>query len=375
MSRVTPTEVRAFAPGRVNLIGEHTDYNQGLALPFAIGGGVTVRARTTAGCRIRAAALDLGERDEFALPDRHGRATPERAGGWRAFVRGVAIELRRAGVPVRGADLEISGSLPAGAGLSSSAALAVSLGRALLGLADAGLDGRALARLCARVENEWVGAQTGLLDQMASIFGERDRALRIDFADLGLRSVPLALEGGWRLAVLDSGEPRALAASGYNARRRECARASELLGVDSLREATPSSLERLPSLLARRVSHVLSENARVDAAVSALDGGDLHELGRLLDAAHASLRDLYECSTAAVEAAVRRLKRAGAAGARIVGGGFGGHVLGLFPPAAEPPAGARTVRPSAGARLLDRDGSTGARGRPGAGRRDSDSPP
>jgi galactokinase len=386
-----PDEVRAFAPGRVNLIGEHTDYNHGLALPLAIAEGVTVRARTAGGGgrRIRARALTLGEEDEFELPN------PQRCPGWRAFVRGIAAELSHSGLRIPDVELEISGNLPRGAGLSSSAALEVALALALLGLAgvelressgagNAGLrvgrsagrtqiiDRRELARVCAHVENEWVGAHTGLLDQLASLFGEPHAALLIDFSDLDIQPVPLPLGGGWRLVTLDSGEPRALAASGYNERRAECTQACELLGVDSLREvgrggpdhppgalnpllAGDLSLEemsRLPPVLVRRVMHVLGENARVRATVSALREGDLPRVGALLDASHASLRDLYECSTPAVEATVERLRRAGAAGARMVGGGFGGHVLGLLAPDAVPPDGAREVLPSAGAHLL-----------------------
>jgi galactokinase len=395
-----PSEVRAFAPGRVNLIGEHTDYNGGLALPFAIAEGVTVRARAAHGMRIRVRALDMGECDEFVLSAPRagaGRRAPQadagwrapqasvgmgasapgapRAGtarapradeGWRLFVRGLAAELPRAGVALASADLEIRGEVPRNAGLSSSAALEVALGLALLGLAGAELDRRELARVCSRVESEWVGAHTGLLDQLASLFGEADAALCIDFSTLAIQPVPLVLTdsgdtrcaripestSGWRLVTLDSGESRTLAASGYNERRAECVRACELLGVGSLREAREEHLDRLPDPLARRVMHVLGENARVLAAVRALREGDLRLLGALLDASHASLRDLYECSTPTVEATVRRMQRAGAVGARMVGGGFGGHVLGLFAPGVSPPARAREVRPSRGAHLL-----------------------
>lgn len=341
-----PPEVRAFAPGRVNLIGEHTDYNNGLALPFAIAEGITVRARATDEGRVRTLALDLNECDEFTLPNL------ARGEGWRAFVRGVAAELARAGAPISGAELEITGNVPRGAGLSSSAALEVALCLALLGLARAELDYRELARLCSRVENEWLGAHTGLLDQLASLYGEADTALRIDFSNLDIQPVPLVLADGWRLVTLDSGDPRALAASGYNERRAECKRACELLGVESLREARESMLDTLSPVLARRVRHVLGENARVLATVAALHGEALEEVGALLDASHASLRDLYECSTPDVEVAVRALKEAGALGARMVGGGFGGHVLGLFPPGALPPEDAGEVRPSPGAHLL-----------------------
>jgi galactokinase len=348
----------AFAPGRVNLIGEHTDYNQGLALPFAIAEGVVVRAQAAepdspGAQRIYAHARDLDELDEFELAD----VSP--AEGWRAFVRGAAAELQRAGVPLVGARLEIGGDLEQGAGLSSSAALEVALCLALADLGSRACPGAVramqrteIAQLCARVENDWVGAHTGLLDQLASLYGAPDTALCIDFRTLHVEPVPLAL-GGWRLVVLDSGERHVHASSGYNERRAECARACELLGVESLREVSSAAVKRLPEPLRRRATHVIEENQRVLEAVAALRADDLPAIGRLLNASHESLRDLYEVSTAAVEAAVERLRRAGASGARVVGGGFGGNVLGLFAPDAHPPAGAHEVRPAAGAHLLE----------------------
>jgi galactokinase len=347
----------AFAPGRVNLIGEHTDYNEGLALPFAIAEGVTVSAEAAApdpdgDRRISARAQDLGERDEFTL------AEPGPAGGWRAFVRGTVAELTREGISLPGARVEISGDVPPGAGLASSAALEVALCLALLALAAGGasreqtvLDRVAIARLCARVEGDWAGTQTGLLDQLASLCGARERALCIDFQTLAIDHVLLRLRG-WRLVVLDSGEPHLLASSGYNERRAECARACELLGVASLREASAAEVARLPEPLRRRASHVVGENQRVRGAVAALQAGDLRALGALLNAAHESLRDRYEVSTPAIEATVERMREAGALGARLVGGGFGGSVLGLFEPSVAPPAAAREVLPSAGARVL-----------------------
>ena len=364
----------AFAPGRVNLIGEHTDYNEGLALPFAIAEGATVRAEKRppgpAGePRIEAHASDASERDEFALDD----IAP--ASGWRAYVRGTVAELARAGYPLTGAQLWIAGDVPAGAGLSSSAALEVSLCLALIDLcgerlpgtpgeplgdderADAedpkDLDERVeLARLCARVEGDWVGAHTGLLDQLASLCGAPEAALCIDFRTLHVEPVPLVL-GDWRLVVLDSGERHTLAGSGYNERRAECARACELLGIASLREAQPDSLERLPEPLRRRAAHVIGENERVREAVAALRAEDLFALAALLSASHESLRENYEVSTPAVERTVELLLGAGAAGARLVGGGFGGSVLGLFAPGVTPPPGAREVRPGAGAHVLE----------------------
>jgi galactokinase len=351
---VPEERIRAFGPGRVNLIGEHTDYNGGLALPFAISQGVVVDAVAVDDLMIRAHARDLDEQFAFAVTQR------EREHGWRAFVIGMAAELEVLGVDVSGATLEIGGDLPRGAGLSSSAALEVALCLALLALAgiDPGEPGRLeLARVCARVENEWVGAQTGLLDQLASFYGEPDAALLIDFATLErepsplIEPVPLKL-GDWRLVVLDSGQRHEHSGGGYNERRAECVRACELLGVQMLSEARASAAAQLPEPLAHRARHVLSENERVRAAVSALRDGDMPELGALLSASHASLRDDFEISTPAVEATVARLLDAGAAGARIMGGGFGGCVLGLFAPGAHAPPDALEVRPGPGAHLL-----------------------
>jgi galactokinase len=320
----------AFAPGRVNLIGEHTDYNGGLSLPFATYEGVTVRAEPARDA-ITAVAHDLGERDTV---------TDEPADGWRAYVRGVVHELGHRD-PVT---LHISGTVPQGSGLSSSAALEVALCLALAPDADR----RELAELCMRVEHDWAGADTGLLDQTASLFAREGHALRIDFATYELTEVPLEL-GDWTLVTLDSGEQHSNAQGGYNARRRECREACERLGIEHLSQADP---DRLPEPLSHRARHVVSENARVDATVEALRAGDLARVGELLDASHASLRDDYEASTDAVERAVASLKDAGAAGARMVGGGFGGHVLGLLPPGAQAPAEAREVAPGPGAHLV-----------------------
>jgi galactokinase len=340
----------AFAPGRANLIGEHTDYNGGLALPFAIAQGVRVRVEPLGGARIEATAVDLDEADAFDV------AAPEPNEGWRAFVRGTVAELRRAGVDVGGARLEIAGDVPLGSGLSSSAALGVALALALGG---GGFEPIALARLCSRVEHDWVGAETGLLDQLASLSGRADTAVRIDFAALALEPVALEL-GGWRLAVLDSGAAHDLSTGGYNERRAECREAAARLGVEYLAAADLDAAARLPDPLDRRVRHVLEEDERVDAAVAALRAHDVAALGPLLDASHASLRDLYDASVDEVEATVDRCRVAGAAGARMMGGGFGGTVLALFPPGVEPPSGAEDVRPSAGA-FVDGPGSVGAR--------------
>jgi galactokinase len=357
---VPPEHSAAFAPGRVNLIGEHTDYNRGLALPFAIAEGVTVRAWSAPSAdgeepSVHALAADLDERDEFALAD-----IPP-ADGWRAFVRGIVAELAGAGVPLSGSSIEIAGDVDRGAGLSSSAALEVALALALTDLAAGdrgqpgglpeGVDRMELAKLCSRVENEWVGAQTGLLDQIASLYGAPDSALCIDFDSLEVEPVPLRLEG-WRLVLLHSGERHANASSGYNERRAECARACELLGVSSLREADRAEVDRLPAPERLRAQHILGENERVREAAAALRAEDLTRIGPLLNDSHASQRDLFQVSTPAVETAVQRLRRAGASGARLMGGGFGGSVLGLFAPETPPPPRTLDVRPSAGAHLL-----------------------
>ncbi len=356
-----PDRARAFAPGRANLIGEHTDYNAGLALPFAITEGITVsaiahpvdpdaHADAHADATIEAHARDLDERDEFPLA-----APPRPVEGWRAYVRGAVAELAQAGFPLVPATLEIAGDVPPGSGLSSSAALEVALCLALieLGGADAEhVERTHLAQLCSRVEADWAGAQTGLLDQLASLYGQADAALLIDFRSLTVEPVPLRLHG-WRLAALDSGERHTHASSAYNERRSECRRACELLGVASLREADARAIADLPEPLRSRAEHVRGENVRVLEAVAALRSDDLAALGRLLDASHASLRDLFAASTPAVERTVERMRAAGASGARLVGGGFGGNVLGLFAPGRTPPPDARELLPGPGARVLD----------------------
>ncbi|MGH2928587.1 MAG: galactokinase, partial [Solirubrobacteraceae bacterium] len=341
--------VRAFAPGRMNLIGEHTDYNDGLALPFAVTAGVTVTATRLHGGdgdAFEAIAHDLGESDSFS------RREPAPAEGWRAFVHGAVAELRALGYELPPARIEITGELPRGAGLSSSAALELSLCLALIELAGAQPPETVeLARLGQRIEHDWVGAQTGLLDQLASLSGAAGQAVLIDFRTLELEPLPLEL-GDHTLVTLSSGEPHANAASGYNRRREECAEAAHRMGVESLRDALIQDLHMLPEVLARRARHVISENGRVLGAVTALRRHDFAKLGQLLDRSHASLRDDFEVSTPAIEETVATLEAAGAVGARVVGGGFGGNVLAVMPPGTVAPAGATVVSPGPGAHVL-----------------------
>jgi galactokinase len=325
---MNPLPIRAFAPGRVNVIGEHTDYNEGICLPFAIELGVTVTA-------------ELREGGEVDAPG---------VAGDDPYLRGALAELRSAGIDPPGCTLEVKSDLPQGAGLASSAALCVALVLALCGAAGAEPPPPVeLGRLCSRIENEYAGAATGLLDQLACLLGREGHAVRIDMRTLESQPVELKL-AGHVLAVLDSGARRTLAGSGYNERREECRRAAEQLGVRSLRDARDGA--GLPDPLGRRVRHVITENQRVDAAVAALEAGDPEALAWLLDASHSSLRDDFEVSVPEVERTVAACHDAGALGARIMGGGFGGSVLALFPPDARPPRGAIRVTPGPGARLL-----------------------
>ena len=267
-------------------------------------------------------------------------------------MHGAVAELQRIGYAVPAARIEITGDLPRGSGMSSSAALELALCLALIELTGADPPVRIeLARLGQRIEHNWVGAQTGLLDQLASLSGATGQAVLIDFRTLELEPLPLEL-GEHALVTLFSGESHANAASGYNRRREECIEAAHRMGVESLRDALIQDLHMLPDVLARRARHVISENGRVLGAVTALRRHDFDKLGHLLDLSHASLRDDFEVSTPAVEETVATLKGAGALGARVVGGGFGGNVLGLMPPGTVAPAGATVVSPGPGARVL-----------------------
>ncbi len=347
-SLIPQTTTEAFAPGRVNLIGEHTDYNDGLALPFAVHQGVTVTAEPIYGDLIEVVAVDLNERDSFSVAD------PSAAEGWRAFVHGAVAELQRSGAQIPAARVEITGDLPQGSGLASSAALELSLCLALLELAGTQRpEPLALARLAQKIEHDWVGAQTGLLDQLASLCSSDGNAVLIDFRTFELTPMPLELEGHLLITV-SSGQPHANAASGYNTRRAECLEAARRMGVESLRDAMIQDLHLLPDVLARRARHVISENGRVLQAVTALRRHDIAHLGFLLDLAHMSVRDDFEVSTPAVEETVARLKAHGALGARLLGGGFGGSVLAIMPPDSNLPADARVVSPGPGAHLIDR---------------------
>ena len=321
-----------WAPGRANLIGEHTDYNDGYVLPFAIGLGTVAGVAARDDGRLRCWSLDEDGVGDVAVRE----LAPGRLEGWTAYPQGIAWALREAGVELGGADLLVGTSLPLSSGLSSSAALECAVGLALLELAGADLGARELARLVQRAETEVAGVPSGLMDQLAVLLGRDGHALLLDTRTLDVEPVPLtASEAGLVLLVLDTRVPRRLAEGAYGERRAQCEQAARILEVDSLRDATPEDVEaraeELGDVLHRRARHVTTENERVLGAVDALGSGDFVRLGSLLDASHASLRDDYEVSAVALEVAVDAAKAAGALGARMTGAGFGGCALALVP--------------------------------------------
>ena len=321
-------EVRSSAPGRVNLIGEHTDYSGGFVLPVAIPQRcvAALRRRTDGGAGVRATSANRPE--EGAVEYRLGEETAGR--GWIDYVQGATRLASASGLPLGGFSLEVSSEIPMGAGLSSSAALSVSVLRALRLAFDWPIDDLDLARLARKIETDFVGAPVGIMDPMAvSLAGERE-ALFLDTRSLFHQCVPIP--GECELGVIDSGVPHTNAGPGYRTRRAECDEAARRLGVPELRDLLGRSVEELaaglPEPLDRRVRHVLTENARVLAFVDAMRAGDVEALGRLVAASHRSLRDDFEVSTPEVDRLVRLAEeQPGVLGARLTGGGFGGSVL------------------------------------------------
>ncbi len=314
---------RADAPGRVNLIGEHTDHHEGLVLPAVLSLRTTVALVPRDDDRVRVVSAGFGEA-------RYRLGEERRAGDWADHVRGVTGVLRG---EIRGFDAEVRSGVPAGAGLASSAALAVALLRALRDAFALALDDTALALAAHRAETELVGARVGTMDQLAASLGRDGEALLIDTRTLEVERVPLP--PALALVVVHSGIAHAHATGAYNQRRAECDEAARLLGLRALRDATLDDVRRLPETLARRVRHVVSENERVRELAAALRTGDLVRCGDLVDRSHASLRDDFAASLPEIDALRDALRaRPGVYGARIVGGGFGGAVLALAAPAA-----------------------------------------
>jgi galactokinase len=318
------------APGRVNLIGEHTDYNDGFVLPLAIDRLVLVAAGRRDSGRLRLWSLQAAEPADLELAE----VGPGRVEGWAAYPAGVAWALGQAGIEVGGADLVVDGDVPAGAGLSSSAALECATATALADLHGARMDARELATLARRAENEVVGVPSGAMDQMVSMLGRAGHALFLDTRSLETEQVPLPLAAAGRcLVVIDTRAGHRLVDGAYADRRAACEAAAATLGVPALRDATPTQVEAAAAALGeegrRRARHVVTENARVLEAVRLLRAGELERLGPLLAASHASLRDDYEVSSPELDTAVEAAVVAGAVGARMTGAGFGGSALAL----------------------------------------------
>ncbi|MFM5932025.1 MAG: galactokinase [Novosphingobium sp.] len=319
-----------FVPGRVNLIGEHVDYNDGLVLPMPISAGTAVAWARADGPDIAAVALDLDDaRDQFDPAS----VAPHDPVDWRSYLRGTAAALAGEHGLRGGVRLAIAGTIPRGSGLSSSASVCVAIGRALAAAAGVEVSAEGLARAAQVAEHQWAGVRCGIMDQMAVAAGEDGCALLLDCADLSHRNVPLPAE--WAVMIVQSGVRRGLVDGHYNQRRADCEAAARALGVPSLRAATLDALEQsaLGTVPARRARHVIEEVARVEKAAEAIQRRDIAALGAVMRASHASLRDLFEVSEPNVDRLVDCLNRAigTQGGARMTGGGFGGAVVAVLP--------------------------------------------
>ncbi len=325
----TGARIVADAPGRVNLIGEHTDYNDGFVLPAALPLRTTVELTLRQDDEMRVWSAEFPDRPPAVLRLNAGAASGE----WTDYVAGMVQVLADRGV-TRGFDARIASEVPVGSGLSSSAALLIALGRALREAFHLPLDDLELAVLARKAETDFVGAPVGIMDHMACSLADTAGALFIDTQTLAYERVPLPPEAA--LLIVDSGVRHSHAGGEYRVRRDECRRAAVALGVASLREVGQRDLSRvdtLPVPLNRRARHVVTENARVHAAVAALRGRDLQEVGRLFVDSHASMRDDFEISIPAINSLVDlALRVQGVYGARLTGGGFGGAVVALVEP-------------------------------------------
>jgi galactokinase len=317
-------DVIADAPGRVNLIGEHTDYHEGFVLPTVIPQRTRVELRRRLDRQVR-----VWSEDAAASTEEYVLGAEAKGRDWVDYIQGVTSVLSSNGVDLRGVDLRIRSDVPVGGGVSSSAALVVALLRALRDAYGIPLDDVMLARLAQRVETDFVGAPVGIMDQMAVSVGRDGEALFLDTRTLAVRHSPLPVAAA--LVVIDSGIPHRHAGGAYAERRRESFAAADLLGVEHLRDVTLESLPRiaaLPPMLARRARHIVTENDRVRRAVDALLASDLPGLGALFAASHASMRDDYEVSTTEIDTLVTIGQNdPDIFGARLTGGGFGGAVV------------------------------------------------
>ncbi|HEY8589592.1 MAG TPA: galactokinase [Naasia sp.] len=325
------------APGRVNLIGEHTDYNEGFVFPFAIDRRTVAAIRPRTDGVARVASSFAEETVELPLSD----LSPDRLRGWSAYPLGVAWALRETTggrAEETGFDLFVHSEVPVGAGLSSSAAIESAVAMALDDLWDAGLDRRTLARVGQLAENKAVGAPTGIMDQSASLLGEEDAGVFLDCRTLDAEIIPLGFaEADLVLLVMDTGVSHSHATGGYAARRASCEAGAKAMGVEALRDLSVGDLMRARDLLDgetyRRVRHVVTEDQRVLDTVRALREHGPLAIGDLLDASHRSMRDDFEISVPELDLAVESALNAGALGARMTGGGFGGAAIALTPAA------------------------------------------
>jgi len=347
------------APGRVNLIGEHTDYNDGFVLPCAINFQTVIAARPRADRSVRVVAADYGNQaDQFSLD---APIAPHPTQGWANYVRGMVWVLQAAGLPLCGADLVMAGNVPQGAGLSSSASLEVAVGqafKALLGGTQP--EPKRLAQLAQRAENEFVGCRCGIMDQLISACGHAGHALLIDCRSLVTQ--PVAMPADMAVLIVESRVQRGLVDSEYNLRRQQCEAVARQLGVPALRDATLAMLQAhqasLDAVALRRARHVITENARTQAAASALQAGDAATLGQLMAQSHASMRDDFEITVPAIDHLVAILQQVigTQGGARMTGGGFGGCVVALLPttlvPAARDAIAARYRAPNGDAAVV-----------------------
>jgi galactokinase len=319
-----------FAPGRVNLVGEHTDYNDGFVLPLALTLGTVVHAARRDDRLLRITSAQ--EQGSVVTVPLDGLA-PGAVDGWAAYVAGTAWSLADSGIELAGADLHVDSTVPRGAGLSSSAALECATAGALLDLAGVALPALQVALLAQRAENDFVGMPCGLMDQAVSVLAERDHLLLLDTRTREHRQVPFDPSAhGLALIVIDTRAPHVLVDGGYAARRAQCEQAARELGVAALRDVIDldAALARLDDdVLRRRVRHVVTENRRVLDVVGLLDTGRVREIGPLLTASHVSLRDDFGVSCRELDLVVEAAAGEGALGARMTGGGFGGSAIAL----------------------------------------------
>ncbi len=314
------------APGRVNLIGEHTDYNDGFVLPMAIDRAIWVALRPRDDLAVKVSSLDFSKPCEFSLEEiTHGD-------GWGEYLRGMAWSLQESDYPLQGWEGVLASDIPVGAGLSSSAALELATARSFWAVNPWEWDATKMARLAQKTENEWLGVKTGIMDQMIVANGKEDHALLIDCRDLSSQLVPLPTETA--IVVLDTATRRGLIDSAYNERVSECQIASEFFSVDALRDISLSFFEnhvdKLDPLIARRAHHVVSENERTLEAATAMKTNDRVKLGQLINASHISLRDDYEVSSEELNIMVEIANtQEGCFGARMTGAGFGGCAIAL----------------------------------------------